>query len=463
MPKAISDAELDNEFPTAPSRPDLIRPSSAGGHRSPSPHRAGGSTSPVPRVPGYIPGMQRPVTPAREVELDDVRSHSTTPKAASPGWSYERTASSTSSIATTTGLPRRGSSASVTSDVRPLSPLNPLLSQKAQGDRSSHEDRTWNGSAISDYGQSSSTWKRPSSPLSNMAFAPLNGGSRPGTPSNVTWNVSSKVQVQNVRGLGRNGTLLGHARNYSMTSLGGNPENSDNSANESVKNIGRSRSPRPSSPVDDTIAAKILSNDPIAATVEHESSSGSSSLIGRSPTPSHELVRSPSATSVSEESSRKHYRALSPLHTPPTSPFGSKTQNNPLVIAAGASSRSSLVSVGSSYHSWEEGNGAGTSFLNSIDKSEPAWHEIPHEDTGSGHNRDGGSLFLNRDNPENILRHFTGLSKADISSIQGKLLEGTQLRSRNMEPRAPSTLRRRRPSTAQSIHSLSGQHSRVSI
>ena len=113
------------------------------------------------------------------------------------------------------------------------------------------------------------------------------------------------------------------------------------------------------------------------------------------------------------------------------------------------SSRSSLVSAGSSYHSWEEENGFSAGFISTLNQTDAAWHDVSSKPTA--------------DEPEKILQQFTGLSKGDLLVIQTKLLDAAQTRAKNTEVRSPSTLRRRRPSTAQSIQSYGGIPSRVSL
>lgn len=55
---------------------------------SPAPHNRQDITSPTPRIPGYIPGMTRPLTP-RAIDSDregESNGHSTTPRARSPAY-----------------------------------------------------------------------------------------------------------------------------------------------------------------------------------------------------------------------------------------------------------------------------------------------------------------------------------------------------------------------------------------
>ena len=159
----------------------------------------------------------------------------------------------------------------------------------------------------------------------------------------------------------------------------------------------------------------------------------------------------------------------SQLLTPPTSPFAPRFGNDSNLhlfssSISNNSSNSSLASAGSSYHSWEEENGAGWLFVPLPDGQEVAWHDIPSDSNLShshSHSHQSQSRSVSRshsrDDPETILRQYTGLSKADLVAIQGKLIEA---KARNADVRASSTLRRRRPSTAHSIQST-GPPSRV--
>lgn len=457
-PSAITDGA--NE-PAAMWKADADRPGSATGYRSPSPYRAGGSTSPVPRVPGYIPGMPRPVTPAREMEMDDVRSHSTTPRAASPTALLNRTTTSPFAVPATTLL--RGAS-NASSIARPGSPLKNIISQKSSTNGSPTEERQLNG-FVTEYVQPSAHWRRPSSPLSNNVFSSFSNGSRPSTPSNSNWALPAKPAGQPVKSLGRNGTLLGHNKNQSTTSVSEVQDRVDTTSSNGIK--GASRLPQqqqPYSPQASTtdednliLRSKFLSNGsslPMAS-YDHDdrqTSSSGSDRFARSPTPTHDPAKSPNMGSGIDDTPRRNQRVLSPFATPPSSPFAHKsTSSNPLFISpmSNNSSRSSLVSAGSSYHSWEEENGFSAGFISTLNQTDAAWHDVSSKPTA--------------DDPEKILQQFTGLSKGDLLVIQTKLLDAAQTRAKNAEVRSPSTLRRRRPSTAQSIQSYGGIPSRVSL
>lgn len=455
-PNAIAEPTVD---PTAMNWiSDVDRPGSATeGPRSPSPYRAGGSTSPVPRVPGYIPGMPRPVTPVRNADFDEVRSHSTTPRASSPTSAYGRTAGNALPLsASASNLLRQGNSSPTPIGGRPGSPL----ASKHQSGRVTPEERLRNGNAAADHSPLGSHWRRPSSPLSsnNGGFQSLNG-SRPGTPSNVTWNVSGRGSGSNGKQLGRNGTLLGHSRsqsNSSLSPIGQDGESSSDSAKNTLQ------SPRPSyissSPDNTGVSgprSKFLSNGsslPISFVGSNESS------LDMFSTPPSSNYHNDFSLSQLEEPVQSSMQGKPGLLSPTASSFqGQNGNDNPLYLSplSNNSSRSSLVSAGSSYHSWEEENGFGAGLLISQDRNEPPWHEITPTLTTIGlsyQSHSGSHSHITSDDPESILRQFTGLSKFDLRVIQDKLLEASHSREKNTDLRSTSALRRRRPSVSQSAH-----------
>lgn len=442
---------------TATTMTDAERPGSAGGCRSPSPYQAGGSVSPVPRVPGYIPGMPRPVTPHREHDIEDVRSMSITPRAASSSISGPPISSPTPS------LHRQAVTSPSPYGSRPKSPHSSVR----QGGRATPDERA--SIATSDHAPLSSHWRRPSSPLStnSNAFQSLNGGSRPSTPSNVTWNVSPRSSAQVHRPLARNGTPSGHNRNGSASSIGETEPKDDRTDQDDF--VLRSPKPVYKTAEDEETRPKFLSNgSSLSASglsfIDFDPAIGTNPLP-LSPTPPVHRTKSPATPALPEDTGRPKKSVSSHLLTPPTSPFASKfNDSNPLILSSTSnnSSRSSLVSLGSSYHSWEEENGTGGLFVPIPGGQELAWHDIPSSSNLSTHSRSQSRSQEFKDDPETILRQHTGLTKTDLLTIQGKLVDASEARARNADVRASSTLRRRRPSTAQSIHST-GQPSRVRI
>ncbi|KAF9036675.1 hypothetical protein BJ165DRAFT_594029 [Panaeolus papilionaceus] len=135
------------------------------------------------------------------------------------------------------------------------------------------------------------------------------------------------------------------------------------------------------------------------------------------------------------------------------------------------SSRSSLDSAGSSFHSWEDGEGNGnlavdrvfsvfTAAANSLEEgkvptgaSPIVWHNFSESVNGFTPSPPLNSLKDEPENePEEVMRRFAGLSKEDFVNLQTRLVSAEYTRNANIDPRdrAPSALRRRRPSTSQS-------------
>ncbi|PPR04971.1 hypothetical protein CVT24_010429 [Panaeolus cyanescens] len=135
------------------------------------------------------------------------------------------------------------------------------------------------------------------------------------------------------------------------------------------------------------------------------------------------------------------------------------------------SSRSSLDSAGSSYHSWEDGEGGGniavdrvfsvfTAAANSLEEGKvptgatpTAWHNFSESVNGFTPSPPLNSLKDEPENdPEEVMRRFAGLSKEDFVNLQVRLVAAEYTRIANIDPRdrAPSVMRRRRPSTSQS-------------
>lgn len=82
------------------------------------------------------------------------------------------------------------------------------------------------------------------------------------------------------------------------------------------------------------------------------------------------------------------------------------------------SSRSSLASVGSSYHSWEEPELGSLQQIYDYEES-----QISGSQTASGTTTHGSDRTLADDNSEEILYRHTGLTKGDIAVIHTKLVD----------------------------------------
>lgn len=115
------------------------------------------------------------------------------------------------------------------------------------------------------------------------------------------------------------------------------------------------------------------------------------------------------------------------------------------------SSRSSLESAGSSYHSWDIEKDQGLNIFSDADTQQPAWHDLPPDRITSfvsGADEDEWD-------PEEIIGRYAGLKKTDFKAMQEKLVSLCMARDDARE-RAPS-IRRRRPSTSQSNYSTNGR------
>ena len=187
--------------------------------------------SPTPRIPGYIPGMQRPMTPHDILEPEEQLS--ATPRATSPRLPLNGSYNSAMNV-TNSSLGRRDSNASTAKQPsRTGTPLSAgpggFLSRSLNGRYTPTEERQ--GSDLFDSDRNSSK-RRPASPLSNTSFQSMmahqnespSTSSRPNTPSSAAILQSQHSQQQSVTSTSsfrpthiRHGS--GHSRNGSISSL----------------------------------------------------------------------------------------------------------------------------------------------------------------------------------------------------------------------------------------------------
>jgi hypothetical protein len=170
------------------------------------------------------------------------------------------------------------------------------------------------------------------------------------------------------------------------------------------------------------------------------------SRLLRSPTPTQDQ-RSPTSSSfpqpISTPEKRNHSRQNS--YTLPQFNFGSL---NTIAFSPTAnSSRSSLESEGSSYHSWEgeDRRNRPPSIFDEADPNRQPWHALASLDKSSTSQTSIDELSQ----AEETLKQFAGLTKEDIAIIQTKLAADAMNRLHTQRERANS-LRKRRPSTSQS-------------
>ncbi|KAI0318345.1 hypothetical protein OF83DRAFT_34164 [Amylostereum chailletii] len=482
---------------------------------TPSPYARSANTSPTPRLPGYIPGMPRPMTPRDfGFESDDASpSNSTTPRATSPRLpGSDRTSPVPFGAASTLLRRESGSTArqgspltsssqysarnngrytpeSVTRNASSngrYTPDNSLKNVNGSG-RQTPESRSHNGDeSFMDFGPSLDSSilgrRRPASPILPNTYQPMTVPSRPSTPSNVTWKMPP-ASPQSVSGHSRNGSLVsssesgGHTRarsgSNSQFSHGRNDSavSTDSFALDrsmsTTSNVARSlRSPPlPDSPFVDAgnsrVPSTVVQSDgrpPSAMSgVELGSPLAFTSRTLRSPTPTQCL---PSSSPVFPEfdrspGSRTNSRAGQRVSRQAASSSFSLNQSYPLLLSPIAnSSRSSLESAGSSYHSWdaEHKQDRTVALFSALEPQQPAWHDLLSTDKSSS-SASGGDA-------EEVVQQYAGLSKADFAAIQDRLVLAAQVKSEATETRdRNNSIRRRRPSTSQSMHSNNGRES----
>ncbi|KAL1680857.1 hypothetical protein EV122DRAFT_206859 [Schizophyllum commune] len=423
-------------------------------------HPTTARASPIPSqvTPGYIPGMPRPMTPRDDF---DERSHSTTPRATSPSHAHTHS-SSFSMTSPTSSFAAGGQGAfNMSSSFNGSSSLATSLLRREMSSRGSNTSRSGspmfqrgnegqeNGtqhSASPSYSSTYSTtsWRRPASPLSAQAFQPFStavsapdlsrtprpsdepspprpsiNSSRPGTPSSFSHNAKN---------------VWAHHRDASWTTseeahAQQNGSAGDHNPSASSRSL---RSPAlPDSPLIEAIHSLH------AVTQSMGSASGPLDSRPMSPmslgggAPAHSPSASLAFDSPSKRSSRQNH---------PNNPYA-----NGFFSPIAGSSRSSLESSGSSYHSSEcDGRDRVWEVFGDADEArEPKWHDLPPP-TGA-----------DAEDDEAVIKRTAGLTKSDFAKIQEKLVDASIVRQATIpdhRERAAS-LRRRRPSTSQSNYS----------
>lgn len=444
---------------------------------SPTPLGRAGTISPTPRLPGYIPGMPRPMTPRDpSFDSDDARAHSATPRAMSPTLPNVNGASLITTTFTSSLL-RRGSDAS-RSTPRPISPsvappASSFLSRSAGGQYSSDSQRESASGTDQEASVSSAFRRKPVSPLMGSAFRPMVVSSRPGTPSNITWNVNSPSSTpsNSNRTHSRRGSSSSHShsRNGSLSTDTDLQSNADKS--KSPNRLIRVPVP-PESPVyPQAPNAGAWNRSTSPAPVDHRSPSSLSGVVNygssrsfstrsmRSPTPtqSRSTTASPAFSSNDSPSFSNHATVRSSKHHHKSSSHFSLGLSQPVAFSALTnSSQSSLESTGSSYHSWsaEQKKDVTVDLFSDVEQ-QSRWHDLDKSSFVTP-----GSL--QDDDFEDIIRRYAGLTKSDFVVIQDKLVSAARAKENNTEPRErTNSLRRRRPSTSQSNYSQNGRDNRV--
>ncbi|KAG8693876.1 hypothetical protein FRC08_008834, partial [Ceratobasidium sp. 394] len=465
----------------------------------------------VNRLPGYVPGMHRPITP-RDSSVDtDATGRSSTPQPVSSSEStpvHEHSLSGLPSPAQT----ERALPQSVLASKRGSITNSPLRTRPRQlstgdpygdaGGSSSDSTQTPLKSALSDR-------RRPVSPLVDSAYT---SSGRSATPSNNLMEAWSPTAVSfasnpSPRTMGTTvsaSSREGHLRQASSTSSG--IESSDgyysNQSTNRANGVTRSViSPAlPDSPTlngssglanivsswngatTNVIVDEPIHRTPTPSRVVSTVEIGQSMMPPhpfRAPTPSRSPVRvvsggTPSQTAISLPRSstpslqkRVHSRNGSLMAEPAlggrssrvahfhsASGSSSGLRQNPLMMSSMLnSSRSSLASTGSSYHSWDEDqlggkptHKRGVSVF--IDSDTSAWKK----------HRSGFDVNLGMENapdPEDIKEVLAGLTKHDVAAVQEKLVTAV-VKKRVALPsvRPLSGQKKRRTSASQSMSSL---------
>ncbi|KAG2020776.1 hypothetical protein CC2G_006078 [Coprinopsis cinerea AmutBmut pab1-1] len=349
--------------------------------------------------------------------------------------------------------------------------------------------------------------RRPASPLANPPFQSIPAGSpsqglsisRPTTPSKIVWTVnndSGGSRFSNSPSVSPPARRGSHSRDNSWTSDSGlsdaevqkiingasggvdvfggaamglerkpsgngisAPALNSSGSYSSTDDLGRSWSSnrafgnsRPTSPLNASVASQNSFSD-----ASHNLTNSQSQNKHRSATPTQITPRSPSSPTFDtyrNSPSRLGKRSSKQNGPSSTSPFDLGPLPSLTLNSRANLSSSSLLSTGSSFHSWDDNNDRVLNIFDDID-AQPAWHDFSSDkSTTSGSETQGKVSSSNETTPdddwepEEIIRSYAGLKKADFATIQEKLVavaKATEHRG--------SALRKRRPSTSQSNYS----------
>lgn len=398
----------------------------------------------------------------RDSDFDD-RSRSTTPRATSPIMIAHTDSLTFSSSPGSGGLYRKESISATTvkQSARPGTPSLFLQRSPSASGRHTPEDGLRKGGDVIELESPSNSSllarRRPISPLSNLVVSASNGStsnatsSRPTTPSNIIWQPSLSGSI---------GTLKGsaHARTDSWTSDTG----SGSQSSPGGRSAPPQRNPRSPPPADSPTAgqttfmslgaARVATPPPDRAQLMANGMNAgngvtsdvySSNRSQRSPTPTQNVPRSPSSPGFGFAMDRNGGSRRSSRQTA-SSPwsFTSSSYAPPMLNLFGNSSRTSVGSGGSSYHSWE-GDKDDRDWYDQIlngDEPQPMWHDLTVGKTDSP---------LSDDQAEELLKKYFGLTVADFAAIQEKLVGFANTKG--------EVSRKRRPSTSQANYTSSSR------
>lgn len=382
------------------------------------------------------------MTPRDNMDVEEQRSHSTTPRATSP--MSDSAASPIIPPSLVTSLLRQST--------RSTSPQ--MFLQRSPTGRYTPEDLHKGNELSTDFEFPPSVGRRrPASPLSGPAYQPMMVSSRPSAPSNITWTASPPSATARVS--------YEHNRNGSWFSDGSSDMHG---AVDSPKIAPRSlKSPAlPDSPTiggGHATMASFSSNLSSSSSFENRPPSSMSGLdLSSSTLPSPKTFQAPTGTQngsrspTSPDLSPANGSRRSSRQNPPSSPFALSSFPPLMFSPIASSSRSSLESAGSSYHSWEgEPKDRTYNLFHDTETRQASWHEISSSDQSPSTTpaASPGEEW----EAEEVITRYAGLNKSDFMAIQGRLV-GAAL-AKNSPDRTPS-IRRRRPSTSQSNYSIAG-------
>ncbi|VDB99951.1 unnamed protein product [Peniophora sp. CBMAI 1063] len=503
---------------------------------TPSPYPRSSDASPTPRLPGYIPGMPRPMTPR---DWEDGAYDSATPRATSPQNNGPL------------GSLRRDATARAASPLM-LSAFMPI---PANGHRDSDNELGYSngrqtpdatvrarGHARHDSALSSSSGPGAEPDDSFMDFgtppdasilgdrmrpkSPFAGGSRPSTPSNITWRTpASPASSSFVPGHSRNGSAASDVSSNAAAVYGRRRSGSVQGYNNFTYSepVERATSPLgarslrspplPDSPTGGAAFAPFAAPDP-----RRPPSVNSGLELGSPAALVHRQLRSPTPTNAnavinvaplrprSPASPIRPRSPASPVGRSPASPvysdFGvDRSANNSrassragqyalrngggfslnqgphallLSPTFGNSSRESLESTGSSYHSRSGsgdkakdgfGSGIGEGLLSAMEPLRPQWHELevtPSTSTSTssglglglgisiGNVGNGDVGTMSAEQAEEHIRRLAGLTRGDFVKMQERLVGHANANEVHRERRDSLKRRRRSLSASQS-------------
>jgi serine/arginine repetitive matrix protein 2 len=434
--------------------------------------------------------MHRPITP-RDMDEDGLsRSHSnsTTPRATSPITPHTHYISQSHSDrlppvpASPTGSP--SSLNRNNSGRQPVLLPSPFSSTSSRvHSPSSSEDRTVHASSNGNKSSPTSILldrRRPASPLAGLTFQPL-VSSRSPTPAS-TWSPQYSSQSRGPEYYSP--TTASHDRHESVTTASTHEM-------DLYHNITRSKSAARSLSSPALPESPFIDGDPAMTSRNWPRPDSNISGIDMNSSPSRGPVRSPTPGARSPTPARSNTpnpRPVTPARSP-TPKFqpnadssatnglygydgrttgttmngngGSKYLHSPSSSSSSAgvpplafspllnSSTSSLVSVSSSYHSWDEGATGKKGMFSFL--FAPPFFEDP-EQVRAVETVDPEPTYVPDRMHEDILHRFVGLTKDDFVAIHAKLVAAGSAR-RNTQPdlNKNGSKRRRRPSASQSV------------